>query len=157
MVQQIIKDRNVFLLRAFLEERFKVGFNHSFVAYLMELAFEWALQKFDAYHSFGYIDDDTWAMWFNNRIREHGYCWLFQGRGIGPQDLDEWSGATLHCFFIGLEETEEMLRLLGSREKIDLGIARSKIARTPLKVINPIDRTAAVVTGISAKPPEGDL
>ena len=50
---------------------------------------------------------------------------------------------TLHVFFIHLEETEEMLQRLRSDTATPLdSTARSKIGKTPLRKITPIDSTA---------------
>lgn len=85
----------------------------------------------------------TWFMWFKNRIRESHII-------LPVGEREEWKklpGATLHIFFIYLEETDEMLDRLKDIEEPEEpeGTARSKISKTKLSKLHPINTTAAKV------------
>lgn len=83
-------------------------------------------------------------MWLKNRMEECGYFKPL----IGCATTDIRMGCEMHVFFIGIEETEEMLqRIMTPDETADRRdrIARSKIGKTQLKDIFPIDANAAAV------------
>lgn len=86
------------------------------------------------------------AMWIKNRLME---CGCFKTERNPPTDFDDMATAVLHCFFLSLEETAEMIEILknendqAQREKL-YAVARSKLFGTT-RVVTPIDRTAAKI------------
>ncbi len=88
-----------------------------------------------------YEGDGANLIWLKNRLNEAG---LFE---VGRKYFDDRMGVPLHCFFLSLEETEEMiLRLWNDDELIQAKIARSKISTTFAK-IRPIDQLSFLVAG----------
>ena len=90
--------------------------------------------------------DESWRAWIKRRVDHHFTA------GCDSYNSTPWVSATMHVFFIHLEETEEMLLLL--RKYNDLGpeqavVAFSKIFDDAGRIPTPIDRTAKRV----ARPP----
>ena len=99
----------------------------------------WVKKHADGIKHFGDCwSDCTWTMWFRNRVGP----WQ-----VGQTIHDVRFECEMHCFFIGIEETPEMLlRLCNENGKVPDRVARSKIGKTQLSEIQPIDAVAARVT-----------
>ena len=94
--------------------------------------------------------DDSWDMWLRNRIDE------IRAWPSGPHcEQTDAQTAILHCFFLCLDETEEMLARIAidmePMEPMESEVARSKIGTTQRRIA-PIDRTAMRVAPVE----EGD-
>lgn len=105
-----------------------------------------------------YGDDDSVACWLLNRFQD---CDVDPFKGMyGKVKFESTRFNDLHCFFIGIEETEEMLKELRGGydwrlamllrdvylEWEDLfGLVRPAISRSLLKELRPIDRVASAV------------
>lgn len=90
------------------------------------------------------------AMWIKNRLSELGAFRL--SRSLPPDVEKPCVTAIMHCFFLSLEETAEMLAFLQNEEteaqkKRIAKVAKSKLFGTPL-VVQPIDSTAAKVARV---------
>ena len=80
------------------------------------------------------------AMWIKNRLGELGQIPRCDGNEVPTAET-----AILHCFFIHLQETQEMLaRLRNDKSNIASAVARSKISSTQ-QHIEPIDAVASRV------------
>lgn len=90
---------------------------------------------------FPYEADGANLIWLKNRLNEAG---VFE---VGRRYFDDKIGCPLHCFFLSLEETEEMImRLWNDDELIQAKVARSKVSRTFAK-IRPINQLSFLVAG----------
>lgn len=88
-----------------------------------------------------YWSDCSTLMWIKNRLSEMGRL-----TARHEDTPDATITCEMHVFFIGLEETPEMLiRLKGEKSVAVSQVARSKIANTLLADIRPIDAVAASV------------
>lgn len=157
--RRIICTRDANALRQWLEKRYRVDVGPDMAAALLDEAWEFAMERPIYYSGFqpqdlkgwrpGYTDDDTWGMYFSNRLRERGYGWLFMGRAATPPFLR--LTVEMHVGFLSVEETPEQLERLRQTNKDKSfineyeGFAASKIWRTQLAVTTPIDKTAARV------------
>lgn len=136
-VRQIIVSQDAELLRVWLLGRFGVDVGAKEANVLAGKAFKHAMELF----GHGYEDCDTWALWFSNRLRELHKV-FYHGNGDGLSG-DRLSSCTFHVFFLSLEESPEMLeRLRNENKTAQASVASSKISRTPLATIEPIDRVA---------------
>lgn len=92
----------------------------------------------------GYWSESTVRMWLKKRLGEYG---LFEGVGVSPPDVGEWTSAVMHVFFIGIEESAVMMARLHNEHATPVGpaLATPGIERTPEKP-TPVDRVAARVT-----------
>ena len=87
--------------------------------------------------------DESWRMWLKNRLCEHG---LLPSDSVTlPYAVGHYSSATLHIFFVHLEETKEMLTRLKNENRCEPKASRSKIFKDDSRVPYPIDSTAAIV------------
>jgi hypothetical protein len=87
--------------------------------------------------------DSSWDGWLRNRIAEIR-AWPSGSHAV----VQDATTAVLHVFFLQLQETEEMLRLLRhDDEQPESSVARSKIGSTPL-CVHPVDAAAARVAPV---------
>lgn len=81
--------------------------------------------------------DSTWVMWLKNRIRFR----------CGSTTLEDTKWNELHVFFIGIPEDLNMIgNLRDSSWFPEDSTARSRISKSQLSELNPINRTAWLVT-----------
>ena len=80
-------------------------------------------------------------MWLKNRLAFAGYFKPFVG--VGTTEIRVF--CEMHCFFLYIEETEAMLAKLSGEKAVPSQVARSRITKSPLSELAPIDRTAANV------------
>ena len=89
--------------------------------------------------------DDSWAMWWKNRIAEAG---LFGVPGCSPNSFDAY-GCPMHVGFLHLEETDEMIEFLRNELAPDPDAKRRMVVSPGIERIQtsplPIDRVAARV------------
>lgn len=83
----------------------------------------------------------SWLCWAKNRLAAMG---AFRTGG-GHKSFPGWP-RPFHFFFIHLEETEAMLRLLCRNETVEKGskAPRNRLSQSNLAELTPITRTAAV-------------
>lgn len=85
--------------------------------------------------------EGSWRTWLKNRLSEYH---LLPAGGEQPAATDGWASATLHVFFVHLEETPDMLKLLRNEPKEKPKPAGRRPSETA-QVLTPINKTAANV------------
>ena len=96
----------------------------------------------------GCWSDSTWVMWFNNRLG-----WMFCSGRVSPPVEIRFT-CEMNTFFLSLEESDEMLKRLRRPDDLEdrrntLREARSKISKSTLRELHPIDSVAAKVSHIN--------
>ena len=89
------------------------------------------------------------AVWLKTRLSEHG-AWPTAGMTPGDEMPPQ---NHLHCFFIHILESAEMLARLRNERKSKPSVARSRVSKS-VKKIKPIDGTAARVSDWPLEPPK---
>lgn len=132
-LSRAIERFDIQFVRGYLAARLESEYTEREIEGLILSAHEKGGKDFDTDWS-----DSTWVCWIRNRLAGR---WL---AGFQLEDIRFY--CDLHVGFLRLEETPEMLARLPEGSPKEPTAARSKISKTTLKEIEPVDRVAARVS-----------